>query len=148
MKASARRGFTVMELLTALVVIAVLAAVAVPLWRTHLLRVRRAEARDALTALQAAQDRWFGQHARYATAAQLTAPAPDGLGLAATTQHGLYALSLETSADGLAWHATARAIANAGQDRDDRCATFSIDHVAQMSAADSAGVDRSADCWH
>jgi len=40
MKAGARRGFTVMELLTALVVIAVLAAVAVPLWRTHLLRVR------------------------------------------------------------------------------------------------------------
>jgi type IV pilus assembly protein PilE len=142
------RGFTLTEVLTALVVIAVLAAVAIPTWRTHLLRVRRAEARDALTALQAAQDRWFGRHARYATAIQLTPGAPDGLGLAATTAHGLYSISLETTADGLGYVATARAIADAGQESDDRCAVFTIDHVAQMSAADSSGADRSADCWH
>jgi type IV pilus assembly protein PilE len=137
-----------MEILTALVVIAVLAAIAIPSWRTHLLRVRRAEARDALTKLQAAQDRWFGSHARYATAAQLTARAPDGLELAATTPGGLYAITLATSADGLSFLATARAIARAGQEGDDRCAVFSIDHVGQMSASDSAGADRSADCWH
>jgi type IV pilus assembly protein PilE len=148
MTSHAARGFTVTEVLTALVVIAVLAAIAVPTWRTHLLRVRRAEARDALMALQAAQDRWFGQHARYATGAQLTARAPDGLGLPATTAHGLYAITLDTSADGLGYLATARAVPAAGQDADDRCATFTIDHVAQMSATDSSGTDRSADCWH
>ena len=49
-----------------------------PLWRMHLLRVRRTEAIDALIALQAAQDRHFGRHARYADSAQLTAPAPEG----------------------------------------------------------------------
>ena len=72
---SLSRGFTTVEILTALVVIAVLAAIAIPMWRTHLLRVRRAEARNALTSLQAAQDRYFGRHARYANAAQLTARA-------------------------------------------------------------------------
>jgi type IV pilus assembly protein PilE len=148
MNSQATRGFTLTEVLTALVVIAVLAAIAVPTWRTHLLRVRRAEARDALTALQAAQDRYFGQHARYATGAQLSARAPDGLELPPTTAHGLYAITLETYADGLGYLATARTVANAGQQADDRCASFSIDHVAQMSAVDSAGVDRSADCWH
>ena len=141
------RGFTVTEILTVLVVIAVLAAIAIPMWRTHLLRVRRAEARDALTGLQVAQDRFFGRNARYATAAQLTAPAPDGLGLAATTAHGLYAITLETSADGLGYLATARAVPRAGQDADDRCATFTIDHIGQMGAADASGTDRSADCW-
>ena len=142
------RGFTVMEIVTAVVVIAVLAAIAIPSWRTHLLRVRRAEARDALTNLQAAQDRWFGSHARYATASQLTARAPDGLGLAATTPGNLYSITLDTSADGLGFLATARAIARSGQEADDRCAVFTIDHVGQMSATDSAGTDRSADCWH
>lgn len=142
------RGFTIAEILTALVVIAVLAAIAIPMWRTHLLRVRRAEAREALTSLQAAQDRFFGRNARYATAAQLTAGAPDGLGLSATSAHGLYAISLETSADGLGYMATARAIDRGGQDGDERCAKFTIDHVGQMSAVDSAGADRSADCWH
>ena len=144
----APRGFTVTELLTALVVIAVLAAVAIPMWRTHLLRVRRAEARDALVALQAAQDRFFGRNARYATAAQLTARAPEGLDLSATTAHGLYAITLETSADGLGFMATARAIPRAGQDADERCAVFTIDHVGQMSAADASGTDSSEDCWH
>jgi type IV pilus assembly protein PilE len=148
MTSQPRRGFTVAEVLTALVVVAVLAAIAIPTWHTHLLRVRRAEARDALIALQAAQDRYFGQHARYATGALLTARAPDGLALAATTAGGLYAITLETSSDGLGYLATARAIAHAGQDADDRCATFTIDHVAQMGAADSSGADRSADCWH
>ena len=142
------RGFTVTEVLTALVVIAVLAAIAIPTWRTHLLRVRRAEARDALTALQAAQDRFFGRHARYATGAQLGERDPAGLGLAATSAHGLYAITLETMADGLGYRATARAVSRAGQDGDDRCTTFTIDHVGQMGAADASGTDRSADCWH
>jgi len=142
------RGFTIAEILTAAVVIAVLAAIAIPSWRTHTLRVRRAEARDALTALQAAQDRYFGRNARYATAAQLSAAPPGGLGLTATTAHGLYDLTLETSADGLGYLATARAVARGGQDADDRCATFTIDHVGQMSATDASGKDRSADCWH
>jgi type IV pilus assembly protein PilE len=141
------RGFTIMEILTALVVIAVLAAIAIPTWHTHVLRVRRAEARDALMNLQAAQDRFFGRHARYATAAQLTAPAPDGLELTPTTARNLYAIELETTPDGLGYLATARAVARAGQDADDRCATFTIDHVGQMGAADSSGTDRSADCW-
>jgi len=143
-----RRGFTAIEILTALVVIGVLAAISIPMWRTHLLRVRRAEARDALTSLQAAQDRYFGSHARYANAAQLAAREPDGLGLAASSAHGLYAITLETSADGLGFLATARALPRAGQDGDERCAVFTIDHVGQMSAADASGTDRSADCWH
>lgn len=142
------RGFTVIEILTALVVIAVLAAIAIPMWRTHLLRVRRAEARDALLGLQAAQDRFFGRNARYATAAQLSARAPEGLDLPGTTAHGLYAITLETAADGLGYRASARAVARAGQDADDRCAVFTIDHVGQMSATDPSGTDRSADCWH
>ncbi|HTU68671.1 MAG TPA: type IV pilin protein [Steroidobacteraceae bacterium] len=139
------RAFTLVEVLTALVVIGVLAAIAIPTWRTHLLRVRRADARDSLVALQAAQDRYFGRHARYASGAQLSAP--DGLGLAATSKQGLYSIVLDTSADELAYTATARPIARAGQDADDRCAVFSIDHVGQMRAVDSAGADRSQDCW-
>jgi type IV pilus assembly protein PilE len=143
-----RRGFTAIEILTALVVIAVLTAIAIPMWRTHLLRVRRAEARDALTRLQAAQDRYFGRHARYANAAQLTARAPDGLEFSTTSAHELYAITLETTADGLGFVATARAIPRAGQESDERCAVFTIDHVGQMGATDASGTDRSADCWH
>lgn len=140
-----RSGFTLAEILTALVVVAVLTAIAIPMWRAHLLRVQRAEARDALLAVQAAQDHHFGRHARYAS--QLAAKAPEGLGLATVTPQGHYQLSLTTSPDGLGFLAIARAT---GKEReaDSRCAEFSLDHVGQMRARDSSGADRSADCWH
>jgi type IV pilus assembly protein PilE len=141
------RGFTLSELLTALVVLVVLAAIAVPLWRNHLLRVRRSDATAALIAVQNAQDQYFGRNARYADGAQLTAAAPGGLGLKETSTHGFYHLEVHASADGLGFGAIARIIPQAGQAQDERCVQFSIDHIGLTRAVDAAGTDRSADCW-
>jgi type IV pilus assembly protein PilE len=132
-------GVTLAELLTALVVVAVLAAVAVPLWRVHLLRVRREDAIAALTALQSAQDRYFGQHARYATLEQL--------GLERQSAHGFYSLELRDSDDGLGYLARARATPKTGQADDTRCVEFTLDQNNRRRALDSQGNDRSADCW-
>ena len=45
------RGFTLTEIVTALVVATVLAAIAVVMWRSHVLRERRGDAVQALLAL-------------------------------------------------------------------------------------------------
>ncbi len=140
-------GFTLIELFTALVVVAVLTAVAIPLWRVHLLRVRRTEATTALIALQSAQDRHFGRQARYADASQLTRPPPEGLGLRAQSEHGYYDIGLRTGDDGLGYLATARAARAAGQADDTRCVEFTLDENNRRRAVDSEGNDRSADCW-
>jgi len=142
------RGFTLAEVLTALVVVAVLAAVAVPLWHAHLLRVRRVDATQALLAVQAQQDAYFGRNAHYADAAQLTQATPGGLGLANRSKHGYYDIVLVRDADGLGYLVTARAAPTVGQDGDSRCVEFSLDHNGQRRAQDSEGKDRSADCWH
>ncbi len=147
MKRRRRLGFTLAELLTALVVAAVLTAVAVPLWRAHLLRVRRTDATTALIALQSAQDRYFGRHARYAEATQLDRPAPEGLGLRAQSEQGYYDISLRTRDDGLGFLATARAARVTGQADDTRCVEFTLDENNRRRAVDSEGNDRSADCW-
>jgi type IV pilus assembly protein PilE len=140
-------GFTVLEALTALVIVGVLAAIAIPAWRSHLLRARRADAIATLIAVQKAQDQYFGRHARYAATNQLAVAPPAGLGLEATSANGLYGIALETSADGLDYRATARAFGRQGQSADTRCAEFSIDHNGQRRATDADGADRSADCW-
>jgi type IV pilus assembly protein PilE len=142
-----RHGFTLIELLTALVVVAVLTAVAVPLLRVHLLRVRRTEATTALIALQAAQDRYFGSHARYADATQLTQPAPEGPGLRGQSAQGYYDIVVRTSEDGLGYLAIARATRGTGQADDTRCVEFTLDQNNRRRAVDSEGEDRSADCW-
>jgi type IV pilus assembly protein PilE len=141
------RGFTLVELLTVAVVVIVLGAIAVPMYRSHLLRVRRADASAALVAIQGAQDRHFGRGARYAEGDQLTLEAPGGLGLKNASERGYYALELKTSADGLGYLATARASDTSGQDADTRCARMTIDHNGQRRAYDAHGADRTADCW-
>lgn len=134
------RGFTLAELVTVLVVLAVLAAVAVPLWHAHLLRVRRTDATAALITLQAAQDQYFGRNARYADAAQLKLPS--------VSAHDYYKVNVKISDDGLAYLATARAVPGAGQNDDARCVEFTLDQNDRRRAVDTEGNDRSADCWH
>ena len=141
------RGFTLAELLICLVVIAVLAAFAVPMWRNHLLRVQRADAMAALIAVQSEQDNYFGSNARYAAGEQLGAPAPAGLGLGNRSNRGYYLIELRTGGDGLAYVATARAAPQSGQSQDTRCAEFTLDHNGRRRALDTQGNDRSADCW-
>ena len=140
-------GFTLAEILTALVVVVVLAALAIPMWRTHLLRTHRADARAALIAAQGAQDKFFGIHARYASGAEIGSPASQGLGLTGLSEHGFYRIEVATSDDGLGFTATAHAISNHGQADDTRCAKLTLDHVGRRRAVDVHGEDQSADCW-
>jgi type IV pilus assembly protein PilE len=141
------RGFTLAEVLTALVVVVVLVAVAIPSWRSHSLRVRRGEAIALLVAVQSAQDDFFGRHARYADASQLAIAPPEGLGLGPTSERGNYSLQLNAGSDGLGFLATARRVASGAQADDSRCVEFSIDHNGRRRAKDAEGRDRSADCW-
>ena len=144
--------FTLKEWFTALVVLVVLAAIAVPMWRTHQLRVRREDAADALRKVQVAQDDYFARHARYANEEQLRDAAPEAMsGKAmsgkAMSPRGYYLISLRRSDDDLTFTATARAAPLEGEAEDTRCVEMRIDQNGRRFAVDAAGEDRSADCW-
>lgn len=141
------RGFTLSEVLTVLVALTVLAAIAISMWRSHELSVRRKDAIEALLSVQAAQDRYFGKHARYADDAQLAAEPPRGLGIKPVSRRGFFQISARNSEDDLGYWATARAIDRDGEFPDTRCVELRIDQNGRRFAVDSKGVDRSADCW-
>ena len=141
------KRFTVTEILTALVVLVVLVAIAVPMWRTHELRVRRQEAIDALLAVQSAQDDYFGKHARYADEAQLRESSPQTLSVKGLSARGYYRLSVNKSADDLTYSAIARAVPLETEVEDTRCVELRIDQNGRRFAVDASGTDRSADCW-
>jgi type IV pilus assembly protein PilE len=142
------KRFTIAEMLTALVALVVIAAIAVPMWRTHELRVRRQEAIDALRAVQSAQDDYFGRHARYADEGQLRASSPQALSEKGLSARGNYRLTVKKSADDLTYTAVARVVPLETEAADTRCVELRIDQNGRRFALDASGEDRSGDCWH
>ena len=96
-------GFTMVELVIVLLVVAILSAIAVPAYRSQMFKGRRADAREAVTQIQQAQERWRSTNATYAATVA-------ALGQSATSSGGNYALSVSNAtASGYTVTATAQA---------------------------------------
>lgn len=106
-----RRGFTLLELLVALSIVAILAALSIPSYQQHVRQARRADGQTALLRLAIAQERFRARCSRYADridGASGCAPNAESLGLGLNTRSpdGHYQLSLtEASAFGFVAHA-------------------------------------------
>ena len=140
---AAARGITLIELMIVLAITAVLASLAIPAYRNHVLRVHRTEATSALLSLAAAQERFYLQRLRYATQPELATAPPDGLGIASSTAEGRYRLAIE-AADAATF--TASAAASGTQQEDLQCRAFTIDAHGTRSATDAAGAPAHR-CW-
>ena len=137
-------GSTLLELVVALAIMALLASMAVPAYRGHVLRSHRVDAQSALLGLAAAQERFHLRHLRYAGQSELGPAPPDGLGLASTTAEGRYLLTID-GADAATF--TASALASGPQADDRQCRIFRIDARGARSASDAAG-QAATRCWN
>lgn len=114
------RGFSLIELMIAVAVVAILAAVALPSFLDSIRKGRRSEAFTALAALQQAQERWRSTRPTY------TSTLSDLTGISATTRPGgYYAISLESGATGSSYIASADG-SGSGQANDGQCAKLSV----------------------
>lgn len=125
----ASAGFTLIEIMIVAVVLALLAAVALPSFLDSLRKSRRAEAFTALSAVQQAQERWRSNNAAYAD--NLTAApnaTPPGLGLPATTTGGLYtvALTVDSATAATDYIVSAVAVTGKSQAADTACSTLAV----------------------
>ena len=116
------RGFTLIELMIALAVVALLASVALPSFLDSLSKSRRTEAFNAITQVQQAQERWRSNNASYTD--NLSSPTSDpttpGLGLPATTASGYYTVAL-SGAGPTGYTVSAVAVSGSFQARDTAC---------------------------
>lgn len=134
------RGFSLIELVIALAIAAVLAALAVSVYSRYVLRAQRSDGQQALLQLMHAQERWYSAHARYTDDW-------DKLGLQPQRLAGRgYALGLQLEGDDdQAYIASATPI---GVQRRDACGVLSIDsHGHKRPGADDAGAQRNGRCW-
>jgi type IV pilus assembly protein PilE len=139
-------GVTLIELLMGLVVVSVLAAIAIPAYRSYVIRSQRSDAQTSLQHVQAAEERFFLKKGRYT--ADLFAPQNanlGGLGLGTRSDHTLYSLSVELTASG--YIARALRVPRRGQSDDTVCRSFSLDENGLERALDRTGGDESSHCW-
>jgi type IV pilus assembly protein PilE len=143
-------GFTIVELLIAVVIVGVLAAVALPSFFNQIRKGRRSEAFAALAAVQQAQEKWRSSNPQYATNTQLTAAPPDGLGLTSGTPTGYYTVVLGSTSD-TAYTATATAVSGTSQGNDDGCQVLSVrmqgGNLSYGSGSSSADYADPKRCW-
>jgi type IV pilus assembly protein PilE len=139
-----QKGVTLIELMTVVVVISVLASIAIPSYRRYMLRAQRSDAMTSLLRVATAEEKFQLQYGSYAT--NLTATGASGLGLpAATSDRGYYSLTVVTTATGFT--ATATPVSGGAQASDTTCASFTVTESGTKRATNSGGTDKSTECW-
>lgn len=134
-------GFTLIELMISVVVLAILGSLAMASYRSSVLRSNRTDASTTVLRVAVAEEKYFLQNSQYT--ADLASAAPTGLGIGATTPLGYYTLAVTAGSTGslaTSWKVTASATGAQLKDIA-ACQTLSIDDQGVRSPNDASG------CW-
>ncbi|MFB1490917.1 MULTISPECIES: type IV pilin protein [unclassified Thiocapsa] len=141
-----RTGFTLIELMIAIAVVAILASVALPAYQEQIRKARRTDGQTALVGIAMAQERFRGNCSQYAETLDpetsgMVCGAADGysLPLATTSPEGWYDLTL-SNANAAGFTATATALAAQTVDRSGGVA-------CNVLTIDQDGAKTPAECW-
>ncbi|WP_308426737.1 type IV pilin protein [Vogesella fluminis] len=114
------RGFSLIELMVALGIIALLAAFALPAYQSYVMRARRADATSMLYQVQQSQIRYRGFNAGYAS--NMTT-----LGLSASSPENYYNITTGLIASG--FYVVAKPASGSAQLKDSVCQTIRLEQV-------------------
>jgi type IV pilus assembly protein PilE len=143
-QARSAAGFTLIEVVIALAVVAITTMIAASSYRRHVLRSHRVEAVQSLLIAAAEQEKFHLAHGSYGDRLDAAAgDEPPGLPVASRTPGGHYTLAVE-----LASAAEFRIAATAARPgADPQCRRLSIDESGRRAASDARGVDATGRCW-
>jgi len=144
-KTRAVAGFTLIELVVAMVIAGILAAIAIPAYSSYVRKSRRTDAKTALLDLASLEERYFSTNPQVGytnAAADLGYPA-----WPATVGSGYYTVAAPlvvpaTTSNVATYSITATAIGD--QTNDTQCQTFTITNTGLQTATP----DPTNTCWH
>ena len=140
------RGFTLIELMIVVVVVAILAAIAIPAWQRYAYRSRRPDGQELLIRIAQAEERYYTNYNRYPVSLSSigfnTDPAP--------SEHGYYTATIALPAGdaaGTGFIATATPVPGLAQEND-VCGPLSIDNTGDKQPdITKAAQNTNGPCW-
>jgi type IV pilus assembly protein PilE len=134
----ASQGFTLIELMITVAIIAILAAIAMPIYRDYVIRGRLTEAQSTLSSFRTQMEQYFQDNRTY----QGSASGSCGVTFATSTY---FTYTCTSSGGGLAWSATAAGVSGqvvAG-------ITYKIDQTNARSTSVSSATKwaKNDTCW-
>jgi type IV pilus assembly protein PilE len=147
-RVSGASGFTLIELMIVVAVVAILGTVAISGYINSVRKSRRTEARTALLDLASREERFMSTNSAYSNT-------PSDLGysgaLPLTVGSGYYQIAIPvlnaaTSTVPASFTLTATPVSGKGQDKDASCQSFSVDSTGKQSALNSGGTDSTSSC--
>ena len=133
-QASGQTGFTIIELMIVVLIIAILASIGIPMYREHVLQSRRSEARAAIEQIRNLQYEFFQSYNRYGSLTDI--------GQTGVTPGGYYIVT--TNVSGFRFSAVATATGN--QSDDEECAVFMLTSVESYVSYNGDN-NQTYDCW-
>lgn len=160
-----RRGFTLIELMITVAIVAIIAAVALPSYFGSVRKSRRADAISAINQVAQAQERYRANQASFGDRLIVASGKITGVGVSSDTgaatsaasPDGYYTITLSTpsgSASSVAYGVAATAVSGKGQTSDNGCQYMRLDvvggnlsYLAGTSAGTATSGGTSSRCW-
>lgn len=136
--AARSRGFSLIELMMTVAIVGILTAIALPAYRSYVLRGNRTDAIRSLSFYQQALERCYSQNFTYVGCAQIP-------GLPVASSDGYYSINMMPAATATTY--TLVATATGAQAADTECATMQVTNSGEQQSFNSSSVDTTTTCW-
>jgi type IV pilus assembly protein PilE len=136
------RGFSLMELMVSITILAILSAIAYPSYTAYVMRANRTDATSAL--IQAAQglQRCYSQSGIFSY---------QNCSVPTSSPNGYYTITPTTltapSSTAVSTFVLTAIPAKTPQTRDTQCSSFTINNVGTQTATNSSGTTNTTICW-
>jgi len=154
---SRAKGFSLIELVVAMLIASILAAIAIPSYSNYVRKSRRTEVRSALLDMVSLEERYFSTQNVYSAnftdlgypTAAASVVLSSGYYSIATPAITLAGIPTATSAGTPAVVTlTGTVVAGTDQAKDTTCAVFVVKSDGTQTSQNSGGTDTTSTCWH